>query len=73
MKNWKKLPGEREAMVDRESCIRGHDLTDDENVYVRPEGYVECRVCIRLRQRRKYERRKERYGMGDMPIYVAEG
>jgi 5-methylcytosine-specific restriction endonuclease McrA len=34
-------------------CVRGHRLTDD-NVYVRANGYVECRECRRI-QRRQWD------------------
>ena len=33
-----------------ESCQRGHDLTDPANVYVRPSGERNCRVCKREAQ-----------------------
>lgn len=36
-------------------CLRGHPLTED-NVYVRPRGGRECRICKRLRKRRDRER-----------------
>lgn len=40
-------------------CIRGHDLNDPDNVYVRPDnGRKQCRECIRVRWREKAAQRK---------------
>jgi hypothetical protein len=33
------------AVARRKVCKRGHDLTDDRNVWVRPDGRRRCRVC----------------------------
>lgn len=34
------------------TCIRGHDLNDPANVYVRRDtGHRQCRLCIRIRER----------------------
>ncbi len=33
-----------------DECLRGHDLTDDANIYIDPEGRRKCRVCYRYRR-----------------------
>ncbi len=33
-------------------CIRGHDLNDPENVYIRNDGRRQCKSCTRERDRR---------------------
>ena len=30
----------------KEYCVHGHKLTDD-SIYIRPNGVIECRICIR--------------------------
>lgn len=39
------------------SCVNGHDYTP-ENIYVRPDGTRDCRVCIRARVA-KYRRTRK--------------
>lgn len=40
-------------------CKRGHTLHGPKaDVYVRPDGYLDCRICGRQRQRAYYRRRK---------------
>lgn len=35
-------------------CIRGHDMTDPTNVYIRPDnGRKMCKACTRIRQRER--------------------
>lgn len=41
------------------TCPKGHDRSP-ENVYVRPDGHVSCRVCNRDAERRRY-RQDEKY------------
>lgn len=35
----------------RGTCKHGHDVTDQANVYTRPNGQRQCRVCDRARDR----------------------
>lgn len=39
-------------------CPRGHDLSDPDNVYLRPKGGRMCQVCVRMRSKRYYEAEK---------------
>lgn len=36
-------------------CVRGHEFTP-ENTYIKPNGCRECRTCITLRNRWRYQR-----------------
>ena len=38
----------------------GADLTKDENVYVRPDGFERCRSCHRKDSRERYRRLTQR-------------
>ena len=41
---------------DKTHCINGHEYTA-RNTYLKPDGYRDCRECLRMRSR-KYARRK---------------
>jgi hypothetical protein len=45
----------REGGAQVETCKKGHPLTP-ENIYVRPNGYTECRECSRANFRAWYEK-----------------
>lgn len=40
-------------------CVRGHDLTDEANIYVRPDGTRRCRLCASAYMREYYQRAKK--------------
>jgi hypothetical protein len=58
--NW--LRGETPSAVRfrTDRCSRGHDLADPANVYVRPDGYRQCRTCMRTTRRRLKQLAPER-------------
>jgi hypothetical protein len=41
------------------TCAQGHNLSDDEAVYINPKGRRQCLVCIRERDRRYRERKRK--------------
>jgi hypothetical protein len=46
-------------------CWRGHDLTDPENFYERPNGQRYCRICRNTNRRRH---RKENHAPTSSPL-----
>lgn len=48
-------------------CINGHELTT-ENIYIKPNGFTECRLCRSSRRKKEKLIRKLRYGNPPTPI-----
>lgn len=49
----------------RERCHRGHDITNEANIYVTTQGKRTCRQCIRItcaERRERYEREGRGWG-----------
>jgi len=48
--------------LSRNHCVHGHEYTT-QNSYVRPNGYRECKVCIKARGKKCYSARKQSFSL----------
>jgi hypothetical protein len=42
----------------RTKCKRGHSLINSDNIYIRPNGIKNCKMCIKINRIERYKRKK---------------
>jgi hypothetical protein len=47
------------------NCLHGHPMTDENIYYLKATGRPACRECLRISQKKAYDKRKLLYGKGE--------